>query len=110
MSKRVAVVYLARIAEGMDQFAVFSKSYQKHDAGRVHDLIIVAKGMTNRGERAYIEEIFHDVPHRVIQTSDEGYDINAYLYVASIIDHDYVLFFNTFTEILSTNWLTKLMS
>lgn len=110
MSKRVAVVYLARIAEGMDQFVRFAKSYSKHGAGYDHDLIVLAKGLSKRGERAYIEEIFRGVAHKLIEVSDEGYDINAYLHVSTLIDHEYVLFFNTFTEILSPDWLAKLMS
>ena len=65
--KQIAVVYLARIAEGMDVFTRFSNSYQKYSSGHDHDLIILAKGLRNRGERAYIEDIFSKIDHRLIR-------------------------------------------
>ena len=68
------------------------------------------KGLRNRGERAYIDDIFSKIDHRLISISDEGYDINAYLYVAKKLDHDYVLFCNTHTEILSDGWLSKMVA
>ena len=108
--KRIAVVYLARVAEGMDVFSRFSNSYLKYSSGYDHDFIVLAKGLRNRGERAYIGDIFSKIDHRLISISDEGYDINAYLYVAKKLDHDYVLFCNTHTEILADGWLSKMMA
>ena len=58
MTERVAVVYLARVPEGIDVFKRFANSYRKYDAGYPHELILLCKGLEKRGERAYIEEIF----------------------------------------------------
>jgi glycosyltransferase involved in cell wall biosynthesis len=110
MSKSVAVVYLARVPEGIDVFARFADSYRKYDAGYPHDLILLAKGMENRGEKAYIEEIFKGIRHELMPISDEGFDINAYLDVARLLPHDYILFCNTHTEMLSGDWLGKMMA
>ena len=106
--KRTAVVYLARIAEGMDVFARFADSYLKYSSDYDHDLIVLVKGLRNRGEHVYIEQIFGKIKHQLISISDEGYDINAYLSVAKQLTHDYVLFCNTHTEILSEGWLGKM--
>src|SRR5579871_6674018 len=109
MSKGVAVVYLARIAEGMDAFSSFAKSYLNHDAGYDHDLVVIAKGLTKNGERAYLNDIFAKIAHRLKITPDEGYDIHAYLNISAKLDNEYVLFCNTHTEILSDKWLAKMM-
>ena len=110
MTERVAVVYLARVPEGIDVFKRFADSYRKYDAGYPHELILLCKGLEKRGERAYIEEIFKGLCYRIIATSDEGFDINAYLKVSEILDHDFVMFCNTHTEILAGDWLKKMMA
>jgi glycosyltransferase involved in cell wall biosynthesis len=110
MPKRTAVVYLARIAEGMDVFARFADSYLKYSPDYDHDLIVLVKGLRNRGELVYIEQIFRTIKHQLVSISDEGYDINAYLSVAKQLTHDYILFCNTHTEILSEGWLNKMMA
>ena len=94
----------------MDVFSRFSNSYLKYSSGYDHDFIVLAKGLRNRGERVYIDDIFSKIDHKLISISDEGYDINAYLYIAKKLDHDYVLFCNTHTEILSEGWLGKMVA
>lgn len=110
MAERVAVVYLARVPEGIDVFKRFADSYRKHDAGYPHELILLCKGLENRGERAYVEQMFDGIRYRIIATSDEGFDINAYLKVSSGLDHDFVMFCNTHTEILAGDWLKKMVA
>ncbi|EEF22638.1 conserved hypothetical protein, partial [Ricinus communis] len=105
----VAVVYLARVAHGIDAFKPFAESYIKHPAGYEHELILLGKGMTKKGEHAATSALFGNAPHRIIEVSETGYDIHAYLKAAKLLDHDYVLFCNTYTEFASDNWLAKMM-
>lgn len=106
----VAVIYLARIAHGVDAFAPFAKTYDQFDAGFPHDLVLVGKGMTKVGEIAAAQSLFKGKNARVITTSEDGFDIHAYLRVAKQLDHDYVCFFNTYSELASKDWLAKMMT
>ncbi len=108
MAARIAVVYLARAPQGLSQFEPFARSYRAYPADQPHDLIVLGKGMTKRGERVATSLLFSGLPHQLIEVSDEGYDIHAYLKVANLIDHDYICFFNTYCEIRSASWLKKL--
>ena len=98
VTERVAVIFLARVPGGIDAFKRFANSYRKCDAGYPHELILLCKGLEKRGERAYIEEIFKGICYRIIATSDEEFDINAYLKISAILDHDFVMFCNTHTR------------
>ncbi|WP_166656104.1 hypothetical protein [Paraburkholderia sp. BL10I2N1] len=75
----VAVVFLARVAHGIDAFKPFAESYLKFPAGYDHELILLGKGMKKQGERAATSALFDGAPHRIIEVPDEGYDIHAYL-------------------------------
>jgi hypothetical protein len=110
VTERVAVIYLARVPDGIDVFKRFADSYRKCDAGHPHELILLCKGLKKRGERAYIEEIFKGVSYRIIAISDEGFDINAYLKVSAELDHEFLMFCNTHSEILAEDWLKKMMA
>ena len=107
--KKVAVVYLARIYHGINAFKPFVDSYRKFDSGYPHELILLGKGVQKKGERAGIHSLFDGVPHRLIEVSDAGFDIHAYLNIAETLDHEYIFFCNTYTEFLTENWLAKLM-
>jgi glycosyltransferase involved in cell wall biosynthesis len=106
----VAVVYLARIAHGVDAFAPFARSHKQFPAEYPHDLILAGKGMTKAGQRAATELAFAGIPHQLVPLPDDGYDIHAYLAMAEKLPHDYVLFCNTYTEFLTAGWLRKMMT
>lgn len=106
--KKIAVLYLARKAENKCHIENFANSYRNHPAGIPHDLIIIHKGDFKKNEKESFKKIFEGLPYQPFFISDEGFDIHAYLKVASEIPHYYVCFFNTFSVILSDNWLKKL--
>lgn len=108
--KKIAVLYLARAAEGLEKFERFSSSYRQYSAGQDHDLIIIYKGKFKRAQKSKAESIFREIPHQSFAIPDKGYDIHAYLHVAEQINHQYICPFNTHSEILSLNWLKKLYS
>ncbi|MBS0271331.1 MAG: glycosyltransferase [Proteobacteria bacterium] len=106
--KSIAVLYLARAAEGLERFEKFAESYRKYEAGQAHDLIIIYKGDFTKDEKEKTKEIFREIPHISFSIQDEGFDIHSYLHVAEHIKYKYICLFNTFTEIVSPNWLKKL--
>lgn len=106
----VAVIYLARSAEGaVSDFEPFIASYRAHDAGIPHDLIIIRKGLIGKyGSQAALALMLEGIPHRSVDVTDDGFDIQAYLKVARDLRHDRVCFLNTFSEIKADGWLMKL--
>jgi glycosyltransferase involved in cell wall biosynthesis len=106
----IAVVYLARSGDGsVADFHDFIESYRRHQAGIAHDLIIICKGLLGRpGARAALTLMLQGIPHRTVDVSDEGYDIQAYLKLAPMLRHDRVCFFNTFSCIEAPDWLRHL--
>ncbi|MCK1291978.1 MULTISPECIES: hypothetical protein [unclassified Bradyrhizobium] len=106
---RIALVYLARFAEGVEPVRKFIESYKRHPAGVPHDLIIVWKGFPNNGPADSPQmAICREVEHRSIAMTDEGLDLTAYDIATAQIDHEFVCFLNTFSEIESDNWMQKL--
>jgi len=111
MGKSVAVVYLARSEFGSAKdFSRFANSYRKFKAGVPHDLVIIHKGAaTKSGTREAIAMLFDGIAYTSFDRDDRGFDIHAYLAVAPQLDHDYVCFLNTYSEICVDGWLVKLM-
>ncbi len=106
----VAVVYLARSGDGaVSDFQSFIASYHAHDAGIPHDLVIIRKGLLGRPEsQAALALMLDGIPHRAVDVSDAGFDIQAYLRLAPWLRHDRVCFLNTFSQINAPNWLRHL--
>lgn len=104
----IAVVYLARMAEGIEPLQRFAASYVRFPAGVAHGLVIVYKGFRTRQQLGRAKAVFASIPHSSIEIDDSGFDINAYFRAARQIPHDYVCFLNTFSEIVSVDWLAML--
>ena len=107
-SDRIAVIYLARKAEGIAPLQKFVDSYARNQAGIEHRLAVVYKGFDRINELNAARSVFASLPHTSVEISDEGYDVNAYLEAARRVDQDYVCCINTFTEIACTGWLSML--
>ncbi len=105
---RIGLVYLARQTEGQSPLTNFVQSYIEQPAGVHHDLIVIFKGYTSQADLTAARRIFDPVRHSGIELPDVGFDIGAYLSAARRLDHDYVCFLNTFTEITDMGWLHKL--
>lgn len=110
-NQRPAVVYLARGAdkEPLTYFRRFVSSYKKFAAGTEHDLFIIFKGFRDHGELRLGQAQFIKLPHTPIYVDDENFDIGAYRAAAEQIPHDLLCFLNTNSEILSRDWLRKLL-
>ena len=106
--QRIAVLYLARLAEGIEHFERFANSYRENPPGEPHDFYVICKGELTQDAHTKIADVFRGIDHKVIEISDEGYDIQAYLKAAKKIENDDLCLFNTFSVLLSPNWLNKL--
>lgn len=103
----IGVVYLYRFAEGECPVRTFLESYRVHPPGVGHDLHVIFKGFPNRDSSAAARALFKDLPINAIEIGDFGFDINAYFAAASAISNRRLIFFNTFSELLSDNWLLR---
>jgi hypothetical protein len=106
--RQLAVVYLARQAEGLDAVRRFARSYQRFHAGVPHDLVVLFKGYRATAELEQTRAIFSGLPHLAMGIDDSGFDIGAYFKAARQIDHPWVCFVNTYTEIAADGWLAAL--
>ncbi len=105
---QIAVMYLARKAEGLDAFRAFMQTYKKYRAGVQHDLVVIFKGYENKQDLEQAQAVFSPYPILSIELPDEGFDIGCYLEAAKQLSHKYICCFNTFAKILDDDWLQKL--
>jgi hypothetical protein len=104
----VAVVYLARAAEGRGAFRRFAESYRRQPAERDHQLIIIYKGFEQRRDLLQARAVFDGLPHLGLELDDIGFDIGAYLEASRRVPHDYLCFLNTHSELAASGWLARL--
>lgn len=104
----LAVVYLARFAEGPEPVGNFIRSYQQHAAGVAHDCFVIRKGFPD--SKTAQDKLLRPSFAADISIPDDGFDITAYAAAAAQLSHKYVVFLNTFSEIAAENWLLKLRS
>lgn len=104
----LAVVYLARAAEGLAPVKRFAQSYRAHAAGIEHSLVVICKGHQSDSAVTSTLACFGR-PVEVITVSDDGFDIGAYIHAAQTLQHERLCFLNTFTEIASNSWLGHLV-
>ena len=104
----IAVLYLARKAEGLHTFREFLRSYATHLAGISHDLVVIFKGFTEGMDLELARAEFAPFPHISFEVLDVGFDLGSYEEVAKRLEHEYICCLNTFSRITSDNWLKKL--
>ncbi len=104
----IALIYLARKAEGKEVFFNFLHSYNRFHAGTKHDLIIILKGYEKDESLRDIKKIFQPYSTHIFLVSDKGYDLDAYFTAMKLINHEYICCLNTFSEILCDDWLKYL--
>jgi len=106
----LAVFYLCRVADPNWKFLAlrFLSSYLKYLPGSDHVLYVIYKGVSNNHAAEEAEEIFKSIKSNKIFVDDDGYDIGAYIKIANLVNEKYVLFLNSYSQILSNNWLYKM--
>jgi hypothetical protein len=105
----MGVIYLAWLPFGIQYFKRFIDSYIRFDAACPHQLIIVFNGLSEKypdePEKylAYMQS--RSVNPSVVLHFQSGQDIDIYRQAADKIDCEVVLFLNTYSELLATDWL-----
>lgn len=92
----ITVVYLIWTPAGRASVDRFLASYHHHRAGVPHRLLLVVMGdMEVDG-------------YETLRLLQSGFDISAYFAVAREVETDYLCFLNTYSEILTSDWLAKM--
>jgi hypothetical protein len=105
-TSQIAVVYLAYVPYGREPIRRFVASYEAHDAGCEHDLVVVEKGP----EKIRQVHSMHLPDHGYVHALNDRLDLGTYLYVARVYPARRYVFLNTSSEILADGWLEKLNS
>lgn len=106
--RSIGVVYLAWAGLGCDMFRRFLATYQRHPAGREHDLAVIYAGFNGRQALMEAHIVFRDIPHLAVDFTDVKLDIGYYLETSRRLPHEYLCFLNTYTELKTPNWLAHL--
>jgi len=104
----ICVVHLVRRRNGIEPFRSFLASYLENSAGVDHELLILYKGFSRKGDIAPYEELLRNVPHSILRIADFGFDLRYYFIAAKKCNSKYCCFLNSFSLILDKDWLLKL--
>lgn len=105
----VAVVYLAREADGPEACERFLDSYRTFSAGTPHDLVVIFKGFKDRERTRALRNSLTGLHYREYTVEDRGFDLTPYFAVGKSLDYDYFFFLNTYSRILAPDWLEKIL-
>ena len=110
LNNTIGVAYLAR---GIDinwflSCERFLESYRRHKPGIKHCLYVIYKGFVLDSELEKAKSLFSIVPHKAVFLDDDSFDIGAYIEWANMIEEELICVFNTASEILAPDWLSKL--
>ena len=107
---KVAIVHLARCANGDAALRAFLHSYSELSPGIEHDLVVVLKGYEQdfRSKALALEAL---LPHRALTVAipDEGLDLDAYRTAVNTFSYSYYCFVNSFSQPTCEGWLRQLM-
>lgn len=104
----LAVVHLARHANGWEPFERFLRSYEEHPAGVDHDLVVALKGHPGPDPPVDYVQRAAAVGAAILQLDDTGFDLGSYRAAADALPYPTLCFLNSFSVILEDGWLAKL--
>jgi len=101
----LSVIFLMWIPYGQDYLISFIESYLKFESGVEHNLVILFNGSKDPAAiNPYLDFLkSKKIDHSYLEL-ETGQDIAAYRWAASQLDSEYVLFFNTYSQIQHDNW------
>lgn len=107
MPKTIAVFYLNRYVNPGIHLKNFIKSICQNRSDSDYVPYVINKGFPNGALGEYFSDwkSTEGSPARNIYISDEGVDLSAYFKASAVCDENYCLFFNSYSEIMSNNWL-----
>lgn len=103
----IAVVHLVWGPLGAAWPRRFLDSYRQHPAGVNHDLVLLLNNVSAEARSALSAEL-EGIEHRLLDLHEPVQDLTAYAEAVERLDHDRLCFLNSYSAILSSDWLSKL--
>lgn len=103
--RKLGVVHLVWMPFGLEMFRSFLRSYLDHPAGCEHELVILFNGIVREEESAPYHQFLKEAG--IVYSSyylPSGQDLDAYFWVAQRLDHEFVLFLNSYSRLLADGW------
>jgi hypothetical protein len=106
--ENIAVVHLIWLPYGVELFKQFIDSYMQFNPGCEHSLLLVFNGVKDETATVVYHDFLETLP--IAYTSidiREGQDLECYFTAAAKLTAEYIVILNSFSVILSNNWLLK---
>ncbi len=108
MSASTAVVHLVRRANGLAPFEEFMTSYERHEPGSDHELVLLFKGFESQDELAPYRRRASGHETHEVHLGDHGIDLASYLAAARQLHHRRLCLMNSWARPLVSGWLGML--
>jgi hypothetical protein len=107
----VSVVHLIWLPFGTGLFNNFISTYCKYNSGHPHELVLLFNGVSEAEEIfEYIRVVEEKkIPYRTLIHYGNCQDLDAYFWAADQLNSSWLLFLNSYSEILAEGWLEKYM-
>ncbi|MBK5229642.1 MAG: glycosyltransferase family 2 protein, partial [Thermoleophilia bacterium] len=87
----------------------FMDSYRVHPAGVDHELIVAFNGVETPEQQAEFDALIADIPHRKVFLPHPMLDLFAYRLIADQVENDYIMFLNSYCQVLVDDWLELML-
>ncbi len=104
----ICVLHLVWAPLGLEPFQNFLDSYRRHPAGVAHRLLIVFNGFASPSEAELHLRLLEGLEHSTLWLPQPVQDIAAYLRAAGACAERWLCFLNSYSVILSADWLRKM--
>lgn len=104
----MSVVHLVRASNGIGPYKTFIESLKGSSPGVDYELILAMKGFKDALEAEPFMDLVHDLKPKTVFVPDIGFDLDVYFEVATRLQRDRYCFLNSFSRILTPNWLENL--
>jgi hypothetical protein len=105
----IAVVHLVWGPLGPRRLREFVMSYRAHPPGVEHDLVVLFNGVDAECADELSAEL-QGVDHRKLVLDQPRQDLAAYAAAAATLSHESLCFLNSYSAVLSDDWLAKFSS
>jgi hypothetical protein len=108
VSLGLSLVHLVWAPLGTGSLERFVRSYQAHDAGTEHELVVLYNGFRPGQDLSPWREAFAEVEHRELLIERPALDLGAYRQAVDLAVAERYCFVNSHSEILVDGWLGAL--
>jgi len=106
----IGIVHLVRNGNSLSALELFINSYHAHPAGVEHELVLLLKGFETEIIPDPIREVLGETTYQTRFLPDVGFDLGAYFSVSALLQHQYLCFLNSYSQILCNDWLLHLQN